>query len=171
MKHKKKGHRSVIPIALLLCLGVPKISTPGVIFLLKIYSQRTNNPPGLLCPNCARQGQKLTYNSKRNQKLALEKLASQGFEKIKNQNFKNRDSKSSGLHALASSSLASGTSNIKAFSVSVESLFFVNFSHCARNCTHLIFQIFFMLPEIPHFIVDFYFKSCILPFMFLSFRH
>ena len=34
------------------------------------------------------------------------------------------DSKSSGLHALASSSLASGTNNIKAFSVSVGSLFF-----------------------------------------------
>jgi hypothetical protein len=93
LNHKKKDQRSVNPMALLLCLSVPKISTPGVIFLLKIYSQRTDNPPGLLCPNCARQGQKLSNNSKRNQKLPLERLASQGFEKIENSNFEKTELK------------------------------------------------------------------------------
>ncbi len=46
--------------------------------------------------------------------------------------------------ALASSSLASGTTNIKAFSVSAGSLFILDLGHCARNCAQLVFQIIFL---------------------------
>ena len=45
---------------------------------------------------------------------------------------------------LASSSLASGTMNIKAFSVSAESLFIWNSGHCARNCAQTVLQVIFL---------------------------